>query len=932
MKNRKYSVTVIGVALLMTLFYNGRLWGQEVSMGISSREAWVGSPIILQIRIENATQYKLPSAFEIDGCDVRTAGSPSQASQITIINGRRRESRSVTQQYLITPRRAGTFEIPELEIEVAGDVRTTQTIQFVATKSETGDLLFVEIDGDKDKVYVGEPLKLKLKLWIKPFVDPKQQIKLKESQMWQLISQQTAWGPFAQRLQELADNGQRPGGETVARNDANGQRHEYYLYEVDATVYPNKPGRIDASDLQIVVNYPEALGRSRDPFDSFFGSPSFGGRSPLQGMMGDDFFSSPFGRRLTVSKARPIVAEVSVDSTEVVAVPTNNRPADYRGAVGRYQIIAETETTNVSAGDPISLRIGVVGNGPMELVQAPPLHEIETLTRDFQVSDQSLAGFVQGETKVFVTSIRPRNENVKQIPPIPFTFFNPATEAYETAYTEPISIDVEKAESLDMNSIVSDIDRASSTRSEESLKDPAIIAGRVPQLDLRNDFSLSLTRSREPRSSRWWWFCMLVPPFCWLVAVIARILGAASAGLQPLKSRAIRKITTAQQGTEIVDAIGQFISGRTKCDCPTIQHAVGQLRAHNAYDCAAQLEVLVGKLGAINSDGDAVCSDESLQALRRESLLQLDLIETVFDNGRPQLSNKSSTSNRSSFKDGVTISIIVFTFCCCSSSGLAADELSKEALRTVLIEANAIYQEAQEILNSKPAEAKQMFETSAQRYRLLVEHGIHNDSLFLNLGNAWYQCGDTPKAILNYHRALWVNPDNSVARANLRAIENLRTIDGDTETAAANSLSNGLRHIDQAKKIIADLTALVGYRTIEFVCALTSISFWMLITIKTIRPQSKTLRWCIVPLALAVATGVCCLQVNQSDVSLAVCMEDEIELKRGDGTQFETEATLKSVSGIVVHLLDQRARWQNVRLPDGRVGWVPDAAIEKVAL
>ena len=41
----------------------------------------------------------------------------------------------------------------------------------------------------------------------------------------------------------------------------------------------------------------------------------------VRDMMGDDFFSSPFRGRLTVSKSRPVVAEVNVDSTEVLAVP-----------------------------------------------------------------------------------------------------------------------------------------------------------------------------------------------------------------------------------------------------------------------------------------------------------------------------------------------------------------------------------------------------------------------------------------------------------------------------------------------------------------------------------------------------------------------------------------------------------------------------------
>ncbi len=930
--NRKHSAAALVSALSLMLVGAAQLFGQDVAIGISSREAWVGSPIVLQIRITNAIKYKLPQTFEIDGCDVRSAGSPSQSSQITIINGRRSESRSITQQYLITPRRAGTFQVPELDINVAGEVRKTQPIPFVATKSETGDLLFVEIEGDKEKVYVGEPLKLKLKLWIKPFADRERQMKLKEGQMWQMISQQTSWGTFTERLEELAENGQRPGGKTVLRKDSDGRQREYYLYEIDATVYPDRPGKIDASDLQIVVNYPQALGRSRDPFESFFGGGPLGGRSRIQDMMGDDFFASPFGRRLTVSKARPIVAEVSVDSTEVVAVPTANRPSDYRGAVGKYQIIAEAETTKVSAGDPIALRIGVVGDGPMELVQAPPLHEIENLTSDFQVSDQSLAGFVQDETKVFLTSIRPRNENVKQIPPIPFSFFNPTTESYETAYTKPISIDVEKAEALDMNSIVSDIAGGGSDNTNDALEGRSTAARALLKLNLQNDYSLSLASSSDPKSFRGWWCSALVPPLCWLVIAIAKILPPMLGRLQSLKSKTVRKINAAHEGVEVAEALRAFIADRSNSDCPTLQHAAGKLRACNAYGLAAEFELLVVKLCETKHGIEHADSEDTLQDLRCESLIMLDTIDSVFDTTRQLPSAKSDPSTRNRLNRSATTSIAIFVFLGFASCGWAAEALTYETLQAILKEANSTYQAAEKIVQSQPAEAKQMFETAAQRYNLLVEQGVRNDSLFLNLGNAWYQCDETAKAILNYHRALWINGDNSIARQNLNVIEQTRAEDGELKSGDANDFKMSLGYFNHPQKLIADVVSFVGHQTIRIGFAVSSVLFWVLVTIKTLRPRTKALSWCIIPLALAFGTGVCCYQISQSENDLAVFVSNEITLKSGDGGEFQTEAKVESASGIVVQLLGQRADWAKVRLPDDRIGWVPKSTVEKVAL
>jgi hypothetical protein len=534
---------------------------QDVTARISSREAWVGSPIVLQLQIRDAENYSPPNDFEIEGCDVRSAGSPSQSSQITIINGRRSESRSVTMQYLITPRREGKFQIPALEVEVNRQTKNTSPISFVATTSETGDLLYVEVEGEKEAVFVGQPLNIKLKIWVKPYSDRKNKIKLNEGHMWQLLSEQTSWGVFTERMKELAENRQRPGGESVLRKDEQGRSREYYLHEISGTIYPTKPGKIDASDLQVVINYPLSLGRRRDPFDSFFDDSAFGGSSLMREMMG----SSPFGARLTVKESRPVVAEAIVSSTEVLPVPLEGQPNDYRGAVGKYKIVVEAEPKNATAGDPITLRIGILGDGPMELVQAPPLHEIESLTSDFQVTDQSLAGFVQDDTKVFITTIRPHSEDVKQIPPIPFSFFDPDKKQYQTVYSKPIDIEVEKAESLQMDAIVSN--SASATPKEP-----------VSAQETASEFKLS---SWTATLKRWWYVVLLPPAFLVMLSLgkFALAAPAAIASMKSPKSKALQGIARAEACADMVAVVRKYVADLTRIECPTFEHAVGQLRA-----------------------------------------------------------------------------------------------------------------------------------------------------------------------------------------------------------------------------------------------------------------------------------------------------------------------------------------------------------------
>jgi len=57
MNKSLHALTLAGFVLLVTLFGNNQAVGQNVSAQISAREAWVGSPIVLQIKISNASKY-----------------------------------------------------------------------------------------------------------------------------------------------------------------------------------------------------------------------------------------------------------------------------------------------------------------------------------------------------------------------------------------------------------------------------------------------------------------------------------------------------------------------------------------------------------------------------------------------------------------------------------------------------------------------------------------------------------------------------------------------------------------------------------------------------------------------------------------------------------------------------------------------------------
>ncbi len=882
----------------------------DVDLRLSSREAYVGAPIVLQLDIVNAESYQPPTLPQIDGLQIRSVGAPSQSSQITIINGRRSERRSISLQYEITPNRAGTYELPPLTLDVDGKRIETESITFVATKSDTGDLLFVEVEGKKKKVYVGEPLELTLKIWLKPFRDRENRIRLDEEQMWRTLARGTSWGSFSDRMQELAENNQRPGGHEVLRDDGEGNQGSYFLYEINATIYPNHPGTIDADDVQVVVEYPTTLDRRRSSF----------GR--LSQMFDDDLFGSTFGDELVITATRPIVAGAQVDATQVLPIPMVGRPPDYRGAVGKYEIFTQARPTSVKAGDPITLDIGINGSGPMQLVQSPPLAELKQVTDDFKVSNQPLAGYVRNHTKLFTTTIRPRREGITEIPPIPLSFFNPETQSFETVLSEPIPITVTQSDSLSLDSIVSTNESSSNF---EPASDDAPTNGTdsatssTAEPNFRNNDSLTVLQNQTRQSATNWWLpWLVVPAFLWLVVFVLRYWHELAEWISSFGSahkRCITKIRSATSRDEILDAIRVFLGKENS----SLSDAIGGLRMRGQYPLAAEVETYVALL---QRNGIIEPTGEQLQNWKENACELVNRVDAVLRSRGHRVAGRSTVSSTKR----MTASVGMLCAVSWASHSIASDsyvDLTVEQQQAILQEASTAYATAMNISDEQPAEAKEGFATAATKYQLLVDAGIRNSDLYLNLGNAYLQSGELGRAIAHYEKAKLYSPDDSKIDSHLRY--------------AATKVYDGSSQLEEMdNNVIVMLVAIIDRwaqpRLIIATMLVSSTLFWLIAILRTLGYRFAFLRIAIVPLvpfAISVAL-IFVLPSNRAQHSLGIVVVDEITLRGGDGEAFAPLATIQRAQGRRVEVVANRGGWVKIRTTDNQIGWTEDRSLIQV--
>jgi TolA-binding protein len=849
----------LGSFLAFALWFQVAAIAADVSIDISSRETYVDLPVVLRIRIDDSGNQDPPEIPKVDGLKIESAGPPSRSSQISVINGRTaKNTTSVVYSYRVTPSRPGSFTIPPIQISAGGQKTITKAVRIVATKSETNDLLFVEITGAKESVYVGEAIELTLKIWIRPYKSKVYNLTLDEQNMWGLLSDQTSWGPFADRMQQLAEDRKRPGGDPVIRKDSEGNEREYLLYAIDSTIYPDRPGQIDGGDVRIVFNYPEALGRSRSPFsmiddDPFFSGGRFGG----------------LGSRLTVKKVRPVAADTVVTNIKIKPIPTAGRPADYRGAVGQYSITTEANPTVVQAGDPITLQIVVGGSGPMDMVRAPPLSETSELTNDFKVADDTLSGIVDGASKNFTTTIRPKQAGIEQVPAIGLTYFDPVREEFVTAMSKPVSIKVGEAEQLDLANIVGG---AAGSRSEPGInKQPSERSDRLVA-DRMTDSPPGVLDSRPPAKliDHTELAFLFVPPMICLFGLLFRIRNWLPNGM--FIDRAFRRaIEQTDSVAEVGDAVKSYLMSKYRLagDRDSAAQTVGALRGRGLSDLAIRVERLYD--AAERSQSDHAETD----SWRQEALA---IVSELSSRRHHVISPATSL---------ILMMAVTQSFLSPSLSA-NAPVLSPEQQSEIFTEA------VQDYNNSQIASAGQKFEQ-------LIESGVQNDTLFYNLGLAYERQGKTGLAIANYRRALRIAPEQSDYHQRLSALDSSQTI--------------------YLRRDVIRWCFLVAWPLL-----------WITLLILIFRRRSWWTIIASVALVVCIGSGAVRLrdryQFTRADT--AVVVQQMIAIRSGDGDEFEVIAERDELEGCVVTVLGNRAGWSKVQLLDGTTGWVNSEALRPI--
>lgn len=215
--------------------------------------------------------------------------------------------------------------------------------------------------------------------------------------------------------------------------------------------------------------------------------------------------------------------------------------------------------------------------------------------------------------------------------------------------------------------------------------------------------------------------------------------------------------------------------------------------------------------------------------------------------------------------------------------------------------------------------AKKEFDSAAFYFEKIAAQKPATAALYYNLGNTYYRMNQVAPAVLNYERALKLDPGNKKIQDNL--------------TLTQSRINN---RIQPAQDIffVQWWNSLVSGSKAEMWALLSMLFFVTLISILAAKRMGKLSN---LPPQITGVLAVCWIIVmilgflsagNKYNSTRAVVMQNDSPLNEKAGGNGKPKALVPE--GTTVKLLETQNGHVQVRLPDGREGWIQETMLAKI--
>ena len=214
------------------------------------------------------------------------------------------------------------------------------------------------------------------------------------------------------------------------------------------------------------------------------------------------------------------------------------------------------------------------------------------------------------------------------------------------------------------------------------------------------------------------------------------------------------------------------------------------------------------------------------------------------------------------------------------------------------------------------------YHEAIQQYEAILSQGFESAALYYNMGNAYYKLSDYPKSILNYEKALLLDPHNENIKFNLEKAQVyiVDQIDEIPEVIVRKWVIGAIAWLN------SNTWALLSM--IFFLISL--IGFLLYFLIAKINFRRTGFYTGILFLILSAFTFIMAYKSKSmlTNSNGAIVMTPTVTVK---GSPSNTSMDLFIVhEGTKVFILDELNNWYEVKLSDGKQGWLQKSDIEPI--
>ena len=857
------------ILLLMMLGYHVHVDAQHISVSAPSHVA-AGENFRVAYTINTSDVEEFRMGGVQDGLEVIAGPYTSSQSSYQMINGHTSSSSSVTITYTLYAAKNGSFTIGAshavvggkrlsscpVKIQVSGHAQRTngapnmhgqdsydQPRMRSAGSAISGSDLFIKVSASKKRVHEQEPILLTYKVYTQ--VDLTQL----EGKMPDLKGFHTQEVPLPQQ-------------KTFHTETVNGRPYKCVTWS-QYVMYPQMTGRLEIPSITfkgIVVQQ----NRNVDPMEAFFN----GGSGYVE-----------------------VKKDIKAPGITLQVDPLPQRPANFSGGVGKFNISASLDKKEVKAGEPITLRVVVGGIGNLKLLKQPVVNFPKDFDKyDAKVTDKTrlTANGVEGNMVYDFLAV-PRNQGSYTIPSVELTYYDTGKNAYKTIKTQPFKVEVEKGDGTSAESE----DFASQDKDIHTIK-----LGKAEQHKADEMFFGSFG----------YWISLLMPLIAFVVLLIVfRRRAIENADIVKKRSNRAGKIATkrlrlanklmlqGKQGEfydEVMRALWGYMSYKLnmpaeKLNRDNIRETLGR---HFVDD--ATIEKFTTALDECEFEryapGDAA---GNMNRTFESAMTAIMDIENAINEAR---------KNQKKHPAGYSFVWLLLAMIC--FGGTSAKAVTKNNADTEYQKGN--YQQA------------------IRDYEEILKNG-ESAEIYFNLGNAYYRTDNITKAVLNYERARLLSPGDDDINFNLQFARS-KTIDKITPESEMFFVT--------WYKSLVNFTSVDNWAKTGILCIVMAL---LLVLLYLFGPQLMLRKigffGGLAFFVIFLLSNLFAFQQKQAldNRTGAIIMTPSVNIKKTPAKNSADQFVLHE--GTRVDIIDKgMTDWRCIRVGDGREGWIETKAIEEI--